>query len=215
LTIEQIRQCLDSPLPGALAQKKMAPQPRTGEIDRWHVPDDCQKAAVLLLLYPHTDDGHAPELHLPLIKRTLYDGAHSGQIALPGGRQEGGETLAETALREAVEEIGVTAGQTKIIGCLSPLYTPPSNFCISPYVAIAARRPDFQLERKEVAALFEVPLRQLLNPAVHKEELWQFQNYGQRRVPFFNIAGHKVWGATAMILNEFLTMLSDGFFSDE
>ncbi len=215
LTIEKIQQFLESPLPGAVAQKKMAPQSRTGELDRWHVPADCRKAAVLLLLYPHVNNGRPPELHLALIRRTEYDGVHSGQIALPGGQREAGESLQETALRETMEEIGVPPCQVQVIGCLSPLYTPPSNFCITPFVAISTRRPDFQLDDKEVAALLEVPVHQLLNPAIHRKELWQFQNYGQRVVPFFDVSGQKVWGATAMILSEFLTLLSDSFFNTD
>jgi 8-oxo-dGTP pyrophosphatase MutT (NUDIX family) len=211
VTIEDVRQALSAPLPGVEGQKKMAPQPRNGEIDRWGKPDDCREAGVLLLLYPHTGNGRAAELHLALTRRTEYPGVHSGQISLPGGRREGSESRQAAALREAMEEVGVIPDGLEIVGPLSPLYTPPSNFCIYPYVAFAAGRPNFRLEPEEVAELLEPPLSLLMSPASRREELWHFERYGSRRVPFFDVEGHKVWGATAMILSEFLALLTDHF----
>lgn len=208
VTIEDVRQALSAPLPGVEGQKKMAPQPRSGEIERWARPADCREAGVLLLLYPYATNGRAAELYLALTRRTEYPGVHSGQISLPGGRREGQETRQATALREAMEEVGVVPNRLEMIGRLSPLYTPPSNFCIYPYVAFSATRPNFRLESKEVAALLEPPLRLLLDPATRREELWHFEKYGLRRVPFFEVDGHKVWGATAMILSEFVTLLT-------
>lgn len=208
LTIEDVRQALSAPLPGVEGQKKMAPQPKSGEIDRWAKPADCRDAGVLLLLYPNANNGRVAELHLALIRRTEYLGVHSGQISLPGGRREGRESRQAAALREAMEEVGIVPNRLEMIGRLSPLYTPPSNFCIYPYVAYSAARPGFRLESKEVAALLEPPLSLLLNPANRREELWHFERYGPRRVPFFDVEGHKVWGATAMILSEFLTLLT-------
>ncbi len=208
LTIEDVRQALTIPLPGVDGQKKMAPQPRTGEIDRWAKPEDCREAGVLLLLYPYTTNGQAPELHLALIRRTEYPGVHSGQISLPGGRREGNESRQASALREAMEEVGVVPNRLEMIGQLSPLYTPPSNFCIYPYVAFSTTRPSFQLEPQEVAELLEPPLSLLMNPAIRREEMWYFERHGTRRVPFFDVDGHKVWGATAMILSEFLALLT-------
>jgi 8-oxo-dGTP pyrophosphatase MutT (NUDIX family) len=212
-TIEDIRQALTSPLPGVKGQIKMAPQPRVGQINRWETPPDCREASVLLLLYPHLTNGldapypSQPELHLVLTRRPEYPGAHSGQISLPGGRREAGESLQTTALREAYEEIGLVPTVVEVIGQLSPLYTPPSNFCIYPFVALSATRPDFQPDPKEVAEIIELPFSLLLNPALRKEEVWHFPNYGERHVPFFDVFGHQVWGATAMILSEFLTLL--------
>jgi 8-oxo-dGTP pyrophosphatase MutT (NUDIX family) len=148
-------------------------------------------------------------LHLVLTRRPEYPGAHSGQISLPGGRREAGESLQTTALREANEEIGLIPTSVEVIGELSPLYTPPSNFCIYPFIAFSATRPTFQPDAKEVAELIELPLTLLFSPTIYKEEIWYFPDYGERRVPFFDIFGHQVWGATAMILNEFLTLLRD------
>ncbi|MEW5957749.1 MAG: CoA pyrophosphatase [Chloroflexota bacterium] len=196
------------PLPGVTGQQKMAPQPRPGEANRWVEPADCREAGVLILLYPHTTHDHQPELHLALIRRPDYPGVHGGQISFPGGRREGRESLQTTALRETLEEIGVWPDMVKIIGQLSPLYTPPSNFCIYPFVAYQTERPAFRLNPTEVAAILEPPLSCLLDPAMRKEELWNFPGYGQRRVPFFDVFGHKVWGATAMMLSEFTTLLT-------
>lgn len=199
---------MQQPKPGRPAQSKMAPQPRPDGPNRWDKPNDCREAAVLLLLYPHTTNGYAPELHLVLTRRAEYPGAHSGQISLPGGRREGMETLQSTALRETREEVGVSPAVLELLGRLSPLYTPPSNFCIYPFVAASASRPLFRPDPVEVAELIETPLSLLLNPATRHEEIWNFPVYGPRRVPFFDVFGHKVWGATAMILNEFLTLLT-------
>ncbi|MBN1994574.1 MAG: CoA pyrophosphatase [Anaerolineae bacterium] len=164
----------------------------------------CREAGVLILLYPHP--ATHPELHLVLIRRPNYPGVHSGQISFPGGRREKEETYQATALRETMEEIGVLPETVEVIGPLSSLYTAPSNFCIYPFVAFSSTRPVFRPDPKEVAELIETPLGLLLNPATRQEEVWLLPG-GQRRVPFFNVFGHRVWGATAMILNEFLTLL--------
>src|SRR5688572_3947948 len=126
-TIEMIQEALVKPLPGVKAQKRMAPQPVTGKKNRWDIPEDCRQASVLLLLYPYSCD--QPDFYLALTRRPEYPGAHSGQISLPGGRREEPESLLETALRETAEEIGVLPETVAIVGQLSPLYTPPSNFC--------------------------------------------------------------------------------------
>lgn len=207
-TIEAIQQALAGPLPGTEGQIKMAPQPRAGQLNRWEIPDNYREASVLLLLYPH----HQPdqlelELHVVLTRRPDYPGTHGGQISLPGGRREGDETLQITALREAYEEIGLDPAAVKVLGQLSPLYTPPSNFYIYPFIAYSPVRPAFQPDVKEVAELIEAPLHLLFDPSIQREEIWHFPNYGERRVPFFDVFGHCVWGATAMILSEFLTLL--------
>ena len=209
LSYEDIKQALTTPLPGVAGQRKMAPQPRPGEADRWLQPVDCRDAAVLLLLYPHSSNGTEPALHLVLMRRTEYPGVHSGQISLPGGRREGQESLRGTALREAMEEVGVLPQKIEIIGQLSSLYTPPSNFCIYPFVAYCPTRPTFCIDPQEVAELVETSLDHLLNPVTAREEIWHFEQYGPRRVPFFEVNGHKVWGATAMILSEFVTLLTN------
>jgi 8-oxo-dGTP pyrophosphatase MutT (NUDIX family) len=206
-SIDDVRRALRQPLPGKTAQMKMAPEGVNGELDRWEEVEHYREAGVLLLLYPHRTNSRS-ELHLALTRRTEYPGAHSGQISFPGGRRENGETLEITALRETHEEVGVLPESLQIIRQLSPLYTPPSNFCIHPFVGFSATRPAFTLEPKEVAELIETPLSLLLNPATCKQEIWKFPTYGERRVSFFDVFGHKVWGATAMMLSEFLVLLT-------
>ncbi len=209
LTIDKIEQALiTGPLPGINGQIRMAPAPVNGNINRWNVPDDCREAGVLILLYPHLSN-NTSDLHVALMRRPEYPGVHSGQVSFPGGRREYGESLQKTALREAAEEIGILPNMVTVIGELSPLYTPPSNFCIYPFVGFSATRPLFELDSREVAELIEVPLDLLTNSTIRKQEIWYFENYGERQVPFFEVFGHKVWGATAMILSEFLTLLTN------
>jgi len=203
LTIEEIKQALTQPLPGKTGQKLMAPLPITSKFDRWPTPEDCREAGVLLLFFEKET-----ELHITLTRRHTYPGVHSGQIAFPGGRREDDETLQETALRETYEEVGVMPESLEMIGQLSSLYTPPSNFCIFPFVAYSAGRPAFKPDSREVAELIEAPLSLFLNPATQKKELWHLDNFGERNVPYFDIFGHKVWGATAMIFSEFLMLLN-------
>lgn len=209
-TIEDIWQALATgPLPGIDGQIKMAPALMPHRASRWEVPDDCREAGVLVLLYPVCAGGNAkPKLHVALIRRTEYPGVHSGQISFPGGRRESGESRQDTALRETFEEIGVAPEQVTVMGQLSRLYIPPSNFCIYPFVAGCVRRPVFQLDDREVAELVEAPLGLFFDNVFYKEEIRQIQNYGPRRVPYFAVMGHKVWGATAMILSEFVTLLA-------
>ncbi|MCB0194898.1 MAG: CoA pyrophosphatase [Anaerolineae bacterium] len=208
--VDDIHKLLNGPLPGLSGQLKMAPEPANETVNRWDVPDNCRNASVLLLLYPISKDEQA-ELHFALTRRPEYPGVHGGQISFPGGRREKGETPEETALRETYEEIGVSPDTLEIMGQLSSLYIPPSNFCISPFVAFCPIQPTFELDVIEVAELIETPLSLLLDPTIRKSEIWHFENYGERKIPFFEIFGHKVWGATAMILSEFLALLENKF----
>lgn len=207
--VKQLQQVFKRPLPGEAAQRQMAPAAIHNGPNRWEVPEDCRKAGVLILLYPHATLSPQTELHLVLIRRPDYAGVHSGQISLPGGRREPGESLQVTALREAEEEVGVSPQKVTVLGQLSPLYTPPSNFCIYPFVGFSREKPVFKPDEREVAELIEAPLRLFLDPAVRREEVWNLGKYGDRRVPFFYIFNHKIWGATAMILSEFLLVLAE------
>lgn len=209
LTVEQVAQALAKPLPGVAGQMRMAPQPyNQSNHKRWILPADCREAGVLLLLYSHLNQENVPESYIIFTRRPDTMSAHSGQISFPGGRREVGETLEETALRETAEELGIPTDTLQIVGQLSTLYTPPSNFCIYPFVAFSPVRPNFYPNLFEVAEMIEAPLSLLLKPQTYKREIWYFENFGKREIPFFDIFGHKVWGATAMILSEFLTLLT-------
>ena len=156
---------------------------------------------VLLLLYCAEE-----QLHLVLTRRPDYDGVHGGQVSFPGGRHEPPETLADTALRETYEEIGVPGTDVEIMGGLTPLFVVPSNFEVHPFVGryLGEGRPRFVPDVREVAAVLEVPLRLLLDPATRVEESLELRGGLRLRVPCFRVGEGLVWGATAMMLSEFL-----------
>ena len=133
---------------------------------------------------------------------------HGGQISFPGGRRESGETHLETALRECEEEIGISPDVLDVLGPLTPLYIPPSNFCVYPFVASMAERPLYQVQEEEVDTVLEVPVNHLLKPVTRREAAYTLQ--GQNlMVPYYAVDEHQVWGATAAMLAELLAMLSE------
>jgi 8-oxo-dGTP pyrophosphatase MutT (NUDIX family) len=201
-SLDDLRVALQKPLPGIAAQIQLAPEYRLESL-RTTPPADARAAGVLILLYPH---GGA--WHFPLMKRVEDGLAHGGQISLPGGSQEAGESLRETALREACEEIGAACAHVEVIGQLSTIYIPPSNFLVTPTVGCVDQRPDFQCDPREVAELIEVPLSTLFDRDVVKREPWTLRGVTVE-VPFYQIGPHKVWGATAMILSEFTMLLAE------
>lgn len=196
--IDHIRTILNIPdFDASSAHLKMAPLPRAVRRPAQH-PGRARVGAVLVLLY---DKSQA--IHLVLTRRRDDLAEHSGQIAFPGGKQEPGEALAITALREAHEEIGIQPDEIMILGQLTPIYIPPSDFEVYPFVGWHNAVPHFQYEPSEVAELLEVPLAHLLDPATRQSEQWEM---GEMRidVPYYAVDGRKVWGATAIILSELL-----------
>ena len=163
------------------------------------VPRAC---AVLVLLYPH-----AGEIYLPLTVRTAALRNHSGEVSLPGGGFDPADgTLEQTALREAWEELGVIPETVDIVASLTPVWISVSNFRITPYVGFAHMRPPFAPAPGEVAAVIEVPLGTLADPGIVHSESRELR--GQLlHVPYFAIAGHKVWGATALVLAQLIGRL--------
>jgi 8-oxo-dGTP pyrophosphatase MutT (NUDIX family) len=205
ISLDDVRRALARPRPGLDAHRKMAPQPRPGWDPAFTLPSDCREGSVLILLYPR-----AKRLHLVLTRRTETVRSHKGQISLPGGKREAGESLVQTALRETCEELGVPPKGIEVIAQLSALYTPPSNYCIHPFVAHRPYSPTFRPDPVEVAEVLEVPLSTLLDPAIRNVEFWSDPGFDSpRRVPFFDVNGQVVWGATAMILSELVTLLED------
>jgi 8-oxo-dGTP pyrophosphatase MutT (NUDIX family) len=134
---------------------------------------------------------------------------HTGQVSLPGGSVDGGESFEAAALREAVEEVGVNPADVTILGRLTSLHIPVSGFLLHPVVAVADGRPRFRTAEWEVARLLEVPLSLLDDPAARRSERRQRQEGGRVvdiEVPYYAVDGEQVWGATAMILAEFLVV---------
>jgi 8-oxo-dGTP pyrophosphatase MutT (NUDIX family) len=202
VVLEELRAALKKPLPGLAAQLQLAPEYRVESL-RATPPADARRAGVLILLYQHEG-----AWHFPLMKRTDDGLVHSGQISLPGGSQEPGESLQATALREACEEIGAACAEIDVLGQLSTIYIPPSNFLVTPTVGYTHERPDFRCDPREVAELIEVPLSALFDRDVVQRESWNLRGLTVE-VPFYQIGPHKVWGATAMILSEFSLLLAE------
>jgi len=197
-SLDALRRALTRPLPGAVAHERMMPAIRRLEsLDRPY----WKKASVLLLLYPVGE-----ELHFPLTLRRDDLPHHAGQISLPGGSLEADEGPEAAALRETAEELGVDPTDIEIIGRLSPLKIPPSGFEISPFVGFVPSRPVFVPEAREVAEIIETPLSLLAAADAIGVEEWELRG-GRSAVPFWRIGGHKVWGATAMVLSELAALL--------
>ena len=197
----RIRAALQAPLPGGRAHLGLAPRPRRG----WrpdHVPGGAQPAAGLVLLYLR---GGAP--HLLLTVRSGALPRHGGQVSLPGGRVEPAESIPAAALREAEEEVGVQPDRVHVLGRLSPLHVAVSDFVLHPVVAAAAAHPAFRPRSAEVGRVLEVPLAALLGAAGRPRRGFLCRPGTLVRAPYFEVCGERVWGATAMILSELLTLL--------
>lgn len=203
--ITQIRERLNlKPLPGQEAHFKMAPPMRMDDRLRYVPNEQTKISSVLILLYLHEG-----KLYFPLIVRPENSGVHSGQVALPGGKKdEEDEDLMATALREAWEEIGVNIHRTDVIGQLSEIYVPPSNFLIYPFIAYIDHQPDFQPSTHEVARLIAVSVDDCLAEENRKNKEITTK-YMKAEVPYFDVAQVEIWGATAMILSEFSEIVKE------
>lgn len=205
--LRRLRSRLAQPLPGLTAQLRLAPNPRTGW-DPLKFPDGARAAAALVLVYPHDD-----ELHLALTVRGSGLRNHTGQVSLPGGRVDDRESFEDAALREAQEEIGVDPRVVELLGRLTPLHIPVSGYVLNPVVGFTSIRPAFQRAEWEVARIIEAPVSLLADPRAIKRETRTRVTNGQSidvDVPFYDIGGEKVWGATAMVLSEFSALVHEG-----
>jgi len=201
-TVEMIEAELRRPLPGVKAQLRMAPRP--GSLKLPTPQSTPKKSGVLILLFPSIK---TDELCFVLTRRTESVADHKGQVSLPGGAVDPDDpSIAHTALREACEEVGVCSDTMRILGSLTPIYIPPSDFCVQPYVAYLSQPPQFFPQPEEVAEILEVPLPFLLDEKNIVVEEWILDDE-VKQVPFFNVYGHKVWGATAVVLSEFAAIL--------
>lgn len=160
-------------------------------------------SAVMMLIYNKNN-----QAHFTLIERPTYDGVHSGQIAFPGGSKDPEDkSLQQTALRELFEEVGVK-DNVKIIGSLSEVYIPPSKFLVTPYVGTLDYTPSFKKDDFEVESIIEVPLSIIFDDSIVKNGNVSVGKNGMKmKVPYFDIFGHMVWGATAIMLSEFKAIM--------
>jgi 8-oxo-dGTP pyrophosphatase MutT (NUDIX family) len=191
-------------LPGLKIQLEMAAVDRLEEMQRSNLSKTKpRKASVMMLIYPIKD---VP--YFALIERTTSAGKHSGQIAFPGGRYEIEDIDNEaTAKRETMEEIGVPLKDQEVICAGTPLYIPPSNYMVSPYLAFAKAKPSFIPQLSEVKSILEIRLAELLDEENVRRTTLSTSYMQNVEVPCFMMNGQIVWGATAMILQEFKTML--------
>lgn len=201
--IGKLRSRLAHPLPGKEAHALMMPKLSSGSGVRFKNTREPRKGAVLLLLYEKEG-----ELYFPLIQRPVYEGVHSGQIAFPGGRWEEQDTdLYHTALREANEEVGVDPDLISVLGTLSKFMVSASNHLVLPVVGHCSSEPVFRRDPYEVDEVIEARLEELLDQQKRKEtEITTAQGY-KLKSPYFELNGKVVWGATAMMLSEFVEIM--------
>jgi 8-oxo-dGTP pyrophosphatase MutT (NUDIX family) len=194
-----IPKILKEQLPATAAHAKMAPVERIAAMDPvFYEKNNPRKSAVMMLFYPK-----GGEAHFVLIKRNAYPGIHSSQISFPGGKAEPNDvTLAETALRETFEEIGVVPYQINVIMPFTQVYIPPSNFLVVPYLGIAESVLHFNPNPAEVAEIIEVPLDVFLDDGIVVATEMQTSYMQTINTPAFKVGEHIVWGATAMMLSE-------------
>ncbi len=200
MRIFEIENKLKKSLPGLHSHKKMAPTGRNIIF-----PDDIKeykKSAVLLALIPSKGN-----LYIPFIKRPQYNGKHSGQISLPGGKFEEQDVDFETtAIREANEEIGLEISKIQILGKLSSIFIPISKFIVYPYVCLYPDIENFRINEKEVEKIILVNLADLQQEKNIKTQ--SVELFGENhQVPFYEVENEKIWGATAMIISEFVDIL--------
>lgn len=200
---ELLSQRLADGLPGVDQQLLMAPAHRENDIRLGLHNPKAIKSSVLILIYPCEQ-----KLKTVVMLRPSYNGVHSGQISLPGGKWETSDVdMASTALRETHEEIGVAPSQIRLIGALSPLYIPPSNYIVFPFIGLADQRPDFISDPGEVQELIEINLEDLMDENTATLRNVTLSDGTSFEVPCYVFGEIIIWGATAMILSEFSELL--------
>ncbi len=201
--IRHLENRLKKPLPGKEAHLLMSPKPVDLRRFEYGLPDHHRKSGVLILFYPGFDGSC-----FPLIKRPDYPGVHSGQVAFPGGKMEPEDkSIFHTALREAEEEVGIDPAKVTILGALSDLYIPASNFLVSPVIGFTEVQPDLIPQETEVSRIISAELHLLFDPLIRKQKILQINPQISLDTPYFEIDGEVVWGATAMILSELIWLL--------
>ena len=203
-TLERrLRERLAGTLPGIEAQLRFAPRPAHKGWRAGDLPADARMAAALLLLYPAEGS-----VAVPLTVRARGLARHAGQISLPGGASDSGESIVDTALREASEEIGVDPTGVRVLGELTPVHVLVSGFTLHPVVGVTERRPPFIAAPGEVDEILEVSLDDLRDASRIRHAV-RVREGISIEYPYFDLLGHQVWGATAMVLGEFISLLAD------
>lgn len=227
MDITFLHQRLQQPLPGAASHMKMAPAHRMAEFEGIRDKDFNPRLSAVLVVLFHEDENSALNqpassdatetdvpailngLKMVFIRRGEYVGIHSGQMAFPGGRYEESDSdLRETAMREVEEELGIPRDSYEIIGHLSDLYVPPSNFLVRAYVAYTHQRPAYQPDPREVQEVIEVNLSHFLNHEnVKVKDFPAHNSVNNTSAPYYDVDGVVIWGATAMMLRELVDLI--------
>lgn len=206
--IEELQQRLQKPLPGLTAQLKMMSSGlKKNNINMYsEVAENAKKACVMLLLFQKEG-----EWHTALMERPESPYAHSKQVSFPGGGVEEIDANLEAAgIRETEEEFGIPRENINVIGRMSQLYIPVSNYLVYPFVGYLEAAPSYTPDPAEVAEIIEVKIEDLLNPALRKETTIETSSgLTLKEVPYYALNGKRVWGATAMMLSEFVEMMNE------
>ncbi|TDE04081.1 NUDIX hydrolase [Flavobacterium hiemivividum] len=210
--LEYVPHFAQAKLPAMEAHLKMAPFERMESLkNAFSANKEPRMAAVMMLFYPKNGI-----THLVLIVRNSYEGVHSGQIAFPGGKFETeDENFAMTALRETHEEIGIHLEKMEVIKFFTPTYIPPSNFMVHPFFGICKDEVCFIPQPSEVSSIIELPLSVFLSDKIIIETKLSTSYAKNKNVPAFEIEGHIVWGATAMMLSELKDVLKSVLDADK
>jgi 8-oxo-dGTP pyrophosphatase MutT (NUDIX family) len=203
--LESIPKIKNIPLPAEASQFKMSPPFRTELLERYReAMKKAKRAGVMALFYPDLHD----KTKLALILRRTYSGVHSAQIGFPGGKIEPqDDNLEMAAIRETFEEIGVNQNRIEIVRELTRVYIPPSNYYVQPYLGITRTTPIFKKQDDEVEDIIEVHLSHFLDDKIVSNRSVETSYNLKVKVPAFEINGHIVWGATAMMLSEIKDLL--------
>jgi 8-oxo-dGTP pyrophosphatase MutT (NUDIX family) len=198
--IELLTAELQKPLPGEDAQYRMAPSYRPRLTKEEIQKQEPRQGGVMLLLYMK-----AGVMNIVFTQRKDYNGVHGGQMSFPGGKKDLADTdLFATALRETKEEVGIDSDHIRILGNLSQLYIPPSNFLVFPVVGYAENMGAFTPQKEEVEKIVEIPLTFFLDAAsVNFSTEIKLFNGAVVHVPAYVYGQHIIWGATAIMLSEF------------
>ena len=205
--INNLRKRLAQPLPGIAAQRKMANSKRFDERFVQENRAGARLGAVLIPLYLHEG-----RLSVVLIKRPNYSGTHSGQVSFPGGKHEEEDPdLQFTALRESREEVGLPPQSVEVIGQLTDLYIPPSNFLVHPFVGFVRELPELVPDQHEVESILQPEMSHFFEHDFREKDI-RITEHFSLNAPYYEVDGHTVWGATAMILAELQQVLQDAGF---
>jgi 8-oxo-dGTP pyrophosphatase MutT (NUDIX family) len=207
--IDHLRKKMQQPLPGYKVQLGLYSEQGLKEYEN-HLQkfdpaseQNTRQSSVLILLYEKEG-----QIFFPLIQRPEYDGMHSGQIALPGGKVEpSDEDVQATALRETFEEIGIPTKGITVIGSLTPVFIPPSRFWVNVLIGYSTNLPAFVPDKREVDAIIEFPLEHLNHSEFIEEREVMRTPQWKMKAPGYVFQGHFIWGATSMILTELREMI--------